>query len=261
MALEDCPSCGKRISEKARSCPKCGEPLEANWGDRAVSQRWRARARRLVTIVVVVSAIAWLSNSFEKDKALRTPDDLLEEQAAANAFTGQRVRASDFPNDWNLNAEEGILKCELGPAFQGVPRPHVLFETNGQTYALNGAAIGGGEYLNGKELRQNDSLRMIRKLISVGLMMCEERRDIECGTKAEAYGNVMSAVRQRLKNPEGAAFVSSHLIVGMVSCGVWRAESAVDTTNAFGSTVRTYFNAEVERTPSGNWATRVEFKN
>lgn len=27
MALIDCPECGKRISDKAESCPNCGVPI------------------------------------------------------------------------------------------------------------------------------------------------------------------------------------------------------------------------------------------
>lgn len=81
----------------------------------------------------------------------------------------------------------------------------------------------------------------------------KKEQEERCGTDAKAYGLVMSAVERNLKNPDGADFVSSGLKVVMESCGVWLVMSAVDATNGFGATIRTYFSAKVTRSPDGRW--------
>ena len=49
VALENCPSCKKRISTKAVSCPKCGHPLSSGWAE--------ARRKKRGRIYVIVAGI------------------------------------------------------------------------------------------------------------------------------------------------------------------------------------------------------------
>ena len=54
MALEACPACNKAISIKARDCPNCGEPLEANWGREAARRRQDDRPTKFQSLLVAV---------------------------------------------------------------------------------------------------------------------------------------------------------------------------------------------------------------
>lgn len=64
MALLACPSCRKRISTNAQSCPNCGEPLEAGWVE---EQRRKSRMTTFGWIIgiIVVIAIAAANNGTE----------------------------------------------------------------------------------------------------------------------------------------------------------------------------------------------------
>ena len=42
--LITCPECGKRISDKARTCPNCGVPIEAIGGSSGLSDQKRSVA-------------------------------------------------------------------------------------------------------------------------------------------------------------------------------------------------------------------------
>ncbi len=259
MALEDCPSCGKSISEKARNCPKCGEPLACGWVETAVKKRWRSRLRRLAIILFGISALAWFAGPTDRAPKAKSSIYELRKLAVVNAADGQPVRSSMFPNTWGLAVHQGILRCELGPVFDSRPRPLILFDAEGSTYALNGASLGAGKYIDGRSLVTDKKADTINDLIDVGLAMCEEREPRECGTRVEALARTMAAVRQKLKNPESADFVSSQLSVGMEECGKWRVHSAVDATNGFGATIRTFFTSEALYHPSGQWITQVYF--
>ncbi len=57
MALEECPSCFKRISTKATSCPKCGEPLSPGWDNRVVRRRLKKAGWKMVKVLIVVFVI------------------------------------------------------------------------------------------------------------------------------------------------------------------------------------------------------------
>lgn len=58
MSLLPCPSCGKRISESASACPKCGHPLAPGW---AVAHRKNLNGAAVgLGIAVVIIVICWL---------------------------------------------------------------------------------------------------------------------------------------------------------------------------------------------------------
>lgn len=259
MALENCPSCEKRISEKAKNCPKCGEPLVSGWVEAAVRKRWRARLQRLGIIVVGIIALAWFVGPTDRTSEPKNSIDELRKLAVVNAADGQSVHFSMFPDAWSLVVREGTLRCELGPVINGRARPLILFDAEGGTYALNGASLGSGKYLDGRSLEIDKKADTISSLIDVGLAMCEERERRECGTRVEALARTMTVVQQKLKNPQSADFVSSQLFVGMEECGKWRVRSAVDATNGFGATIRTFFTSEAHYHPSGQWITEVQF--
>ena len=277
MALEDCPSCGKVISENAKHCPKCGDPLERGWVEKAVRRRWRGRLRQLVITIIglVVIANLWGNDDAEKSgqavppqgvkiSERSRPEDLMKTittVAVGSASSGQIMRADSFPNAWTLIPDQGVLKCELGPVYNGKPRPLVLFLTDGKTYALNGAAMGTGEYLNGRTLAKDGNLQTIRDLIPIGIVMCDRLEQTQCGDELEAFTYAQMAVEQRMKNPDNADVSMLHARTTMTSCGAWLVQSHVDAENGFGAEIRTYFTAKMTRRPDGQWEAQVVFKN
>lgn len=199
----------------------------------------------------------------EDENAQRAKRALAELKAKAIGYAGVGVLVDQtmFGERWSLIPSEGKLRCELGPVYDNAPRPHVLFDTGGKSYALNGAARGTGKFLDGKALAKGGDNRTIDDLIPIGVEMCERVARTMCGTTAEAYGAAMDAVRNQLKNPDGAKFVASDPVVKSTSCGVWRVASAVDATNGFGAIIRTDFVVELRRAANGNWTANVQFAN
>lgn len=63
-----CPTCKKRVSENAESCPSCGEPLGAGWVEKAAAERKKKGAttnKVFLVIAAVVVAVVWLSSGSE----------------------------------------------------------------------------------------------------------------------------------------------------------------------------------------------------
>lgn len=275
MALEDCPSCGKAISENAKQCPKCGELLERGWVDKAVRRRWRGRLRQLVIAIVglVVIANLWDTDATEKsgqttpEKGMEIPErarpeypmKTIPKAPVVGASSGKIIRADSFPNGWTLIPGHGVLKCELGPVYNGKPRPMVLFLTDEKTYALNGAAMGTGKYLNGRSLAKDGNLQTIRDMIPIGIAMCDRLGKNRCGDELEAFTAAQMAVEQQMMNPGSADVSMLNARTNMKSCGVWVVQSYVDATNGFGAEVRTHFTATATRNPGGQWGVTVDF--
>ena len=65
MALEPCPNCGRKISDRATTCPRCGHPLdEETWETaRRVRDRWRQGcAVAVFALLVAVGVLALIGD-------------------------------------------------------------------------------------------------------------------------------------------------------------------------------------------------------
>ena len=67
MPLVNCPSCKRRLSTEATTCPKCGHPLPEGWGEEAFEKVVRQRFGCLVTVAVIVGVIVALSYCSSRD--------------------------------------------------------------------------------------------------------------------------------------------------------------------------------------------------
>ena len=61
MALIKCSECGKEISEKAKVCPSCGNPISDTGGK--TSKRWLW----LIVIGVIVGFVIWAVNDYSEN--------------------------------------------------------------------------------------------------------------------------------------------------------------------------------------------------
>ncbi len=55
MALVDCPECGKRVSNHARSCPQCGYPMDDSPGNRAASAPMRVTVQKSRGVAIALA--------------------------------------------------------------------------------------------------------------------------------------------------------------------------------------------------------------
>lgn len=198
----------------------------------------------------------------EKDAKRRKEEAVnrLMSRAAEYAGRGLPVGEFSFGERWSLSPRNGTLRCELGPVANGTPRPRVLLVADNKTYALNGAALGTGQYEDGRSLAIDGSIQTIRDLIPIGIEMCNALSKEQCGTEAWAYNYAEQAVLQRLKNPADADVSMLNATTVMESCGVWLVKSYVDATNSYGAKIRTHFAAEMTRSLDGLWTAKVLFK-
>ncbi len=185
----------------------------------------------------------------------------LTRAAVDSASTGKMMHADSFPTSWTLIPEQGVLRCELGPVYNNKPRPLVLFKAKEKTYALNGAALGTGKYLDGRRLIKNGNMQTINDLILIGVAMCDKLAQSQCGDELNAFTSAQLAVQRRIKNPDSADVSMLHARTTMTSCGVWLVQSHVDAENGFGAEIRTNFTAKMTRRPDGQWEAQVVFKN
>jgi len=84
-----CPTCKKKVSENAESCPSCGEPLGAGWMERAEAERKKKGAttnKVFLVIAAVVVAVVWLSSGSEG------PETEAREAAAQSAKEAEERR-------------------------------------------------------------------------------------------------------------------------------------------------------------------------
>lgn len=61
--MGNCPTCKKKVSENAESCPSCGEPLARGWMDEEAARRTKGSTTNKVFLVFAALAVAiwWLS--------------------------------------------------------------------------------------------------------------------------------------------------------------------------------------------------------
>ena len=61
MALYPCPTCKKKVSINAQSCPKCGEPLDDDWRDEMIEteERNARTSKRIFIIIVLIGGRFW----------------------------------------------------------------------------------------------------------------------------------------------------------------------------------------------------------
>ncbi len=182
----------------------------------------------------------------------------LKERAVETAAKGHHVGDWVWKDWWTLTPKQGLLKCELGPVANGKPRPLVTLKIESTAYALNGAALGTGKFMDGRKLAKNGDISTVKDLIPIGIAMCDALAKLNCGTEERAYDYASLAVKQRMQNPDSANVSMLHATTVMESCGVWLVKSYVDAPNGFGATVRTHFTAEMTRSTDGQWTTKVQ---
>ena len=180
MALSPCPECKERISHQAQSCPKCGFPLEAGWGDKKVPKKKSVFRKitslffKLVLGVVMIVFLLIAVIAFFSSPSGKTGTTI----ALPSKESEITVSASEYGKDWGFTVDRLTVKCHPWTYPNGTVRPHVLIEANGQMYGLNGAAMGSGNYRNAREImiRDKNGLFMAKgpgEVIERGLRLCD----------------------------------------------------------------------------------------
>lgn len=172
---------------------------------------------------------------------------------------GINLRAADFKDTWNLSVSKGRLHCKQGPVYNGQPRPYVLFDANGKTYGVNGAAMGKGGYADARTLLAGEAgevpydLKMLDVLLKSGLEMCHATVRETCGERDMAVARAQMFVEQRLKSPSSAEFNMNAAKAGMTECGKWVVASYVDAQNSFGVMIRTNYAVRIRKISKNEW--------
>ena len=160
MALEQCPSCRKKISQEATVCPKCGQPLDADWLEKAAEKSRKTKRGCLMVILVAAVAVVALAQ-------LDTPSTRIV------------TNASEYGDQWGFTVSYMTVICLNRRYSNGIVRPHVLVIANGNTYALNGAAMGSGLYLNARKIMKKDRQGLFtfsgpKNVLQRGLRFCKK---------------------------------------------------------------------------------------
>ena len=121
MSLKRCPSCNRRISTAATSCPKCGHPLS--------EEVWREAARkRKVGYLILLGLVA--AGIFGCVQIPRAPTEML-------------LKSAEFGERWPFHSDTVIVRCR-DMLFGETIRPIAVVFVGNQEWGLNGAAIGVG---------------------------------------------------------------------------------------------------------------------
>lgn len=158
MTLERCPTCKKMISVEAHSCPKCGQPLDDDWREKAKEEKKPSRMWKYVVPVTLVLT-AWT---------------IWDQNKPEPSYV---VTAAEYGEQWGFTANELRVTCRHHQYDGGSIRPHVLVEAGGKTYALNGAAMGSGLYPSAREIMKKDkdglyTFKGQTEVLKRGVSMC-----------------------------------------------------------------------------------------
>lgn len=164
MKLVPCPSCAKELSPQAVSCPHCGHPMEASIsGNKPASPPSKKEPYFKIKLLIwaLLILVLWLMTS-----------------NSPNRINTLQFNKSDFGTEWGLKADKVSVLCKQHRYENGTSRPHVLIETNGKTYALNGAAMGSELYTNAREIMIRDgdgafTAKGPKEILERGLKLCD----------------------------------------------------------------------------------------
>ena len=165
MTLVPCPECKKMISHEASSCPKCGQPLKSDWGEKKARQEESAGKKlKWLFILLGIGFLILLSSVGGNDDKIEASE--------------YKIEASEYGKNWGFTVDRLTVSCHRWTYPNGTVRPHVLIEANGMMYGLNGAAMGSGNYRNAREImiRDKNGLFMAKgpgEVIERGLRLCE----------------------------------------------------------------------------------------
>ena len=145
---------------------------------------------RILAVLAFVLFGVWILAQTDAPQTAQTDEfpvdfealGLTEKQSAMKALArsagsrGLMLRRPHWGEHWNLNVGRAKLECTRR-SFGGVQRPMVTLTTGGQTYGMNGAAIGAAGFLDGRTLIQRNEFGTFKvgisfDLIEAGLLMC-----------------------------------------------------------------------------------------
>jgi hypothetical protein len=118
MALVKCKECGEQVSTEATTCPKCGAKAP--------------KKKSLLTWIILIFIVLVVYNYFPSSD--RAASSTAGTKYIHSSVGGLTISKAQFGDKWPLTINKGVVKCTKNNA--------VVFEAEGKTYAVNGAAQG-----------------------------------------------------------------------------------------------------------------------
>ena len=134
-----CPACAEHVRIAATLCRYCGtalpeieEPRAATSAPRSSPPKPMTR-RTKVTLAAVIAVVlgGWIAAVSTYDQGGRGTSNV----SRVAGIPSRHVTRVDFPHDWPLTVDSGVLRCEDDA---------VTFSVGSRTYALNGTAMTRG---------------------------------------------------------------------------------------------------------------------
>lgn len=121
MALIECSECGQMVSENAKSCPKCGNPIKSNKGF-----GWKKPILSIVALVLILGCVyaAWqLIGSNGKDKDIEITDAFsksVRRYVVIKNFHEGFAAVANKDGKWGyINSKgEEVIPCKYESAFE-----------------------------------------------------------------------------------------------------------------------------------------------
>ena len=142
--LGPCPTCKKKISTEAVTCPSCGQPLGADWHKKQEAEGMPLQFLIWGALFIVVLMIFVSIDRVPKPSLEKTQDQRVH------------VSATEYGVAWPYpDYSEGVIDCYY-ETFGGVRRPIAVIWLGGKAYGLNGAAKGVAHYLDDRSKMRTD---------------------------------------------------------------------------------------------------------
>lgn len=133
MALINCPSCNKKVSDKAESCPKCGHPLKENNKEvinntlDKLKGKWDYKY--LLIIIAVVAGVYFIFFNKPKENINSNPNTELKPNANGNYEFNQNGKYFEFPSNYKAYvSKDGTIYVGQHIDNDGALIPYIMIE-------------------------------------------------------------------------------------------------------------------------------------